>query len=145
MVSAYNARVVQRVIDEIWNAGDLDLADELFGATYVNHGGLIPDLVRGPEAVKFSVALYRTAFPDLRIRADELGTDGETITLRWTARTTSLKDAGDSPTAGEGDTLTGETRIWVTRGQIVESWTNWKVAEVLAGMGIFQRPDDETS
>jgi hypothetical protein len=49
--------LVRRVIDEIWNAGDIDLADELFASTYVNHGGLIPDLVKGPECIKFSVAL----------------------------------------------------------------------------------------
>ena len=50
MVSAHDAGLVQRVIDEIWNAADLDLADELFAATYVNHGGLIPDLVVARKA-----------------------------------------------------------------------------------------------
>src|SRR6266700_395262 len=77
MVSARLASLIHRVIDEIWNAGDLDLADELFGAAYVNHGGLIPDLVPGPEGVKFSVALYRTAFPDLQLCADDLRPSGE--------------------------------------------------------------------
>src|ERR1700740_3328330 len=95
MVSVCDADLGQRVIDEIWNAGDLELADELFGATYVNHGGLIPDLVAGLEGVKFSVALYRRAFPDLHLCADELSTNGETMKLRWTARATSPGDAGD--------------------------------------------------
>jgi len=39
------------------------VADEVFSPDYTNHGGLIPDLVRGPEAIKISVALYRIAFP----------------------------------------------------------------------------------
>src|SRR5438874_1746416 len=47
-----NAAVVRRAIDEIWNLGKPDLADLLFAPDYVNHGGLIPDLVRGPEAIK---------------------------------------------------------------------------------------------
>ena len=47
--------LIERVIDEVWNAGQIDLADELFAANYVNHGGLVPDLVKGPEGIKFSV------------------------------------------------------------------------------------------
>jgi hypothetical protein len=89
MVPACEAGLVGRVIEEIWNAGDLDLADELFGATRINHGGLIPDLVRG-----------------------------------------HLVQAG---------TLTGETRISVAGGQIVESWTSWSAARVLEELAIFQR------
>jgi|ERR1700693_1436517 len=145
MVSAGDARLVQRVIDEIWNAGDMDLADELFGPTYVNHGGLIPDLVRGPEGVKLSVALYRRAFPELQISAENLRTSGDMITLRWTARDTSRRGPGASTKVDQAGGLTGTTRISVAGGQIVESWTSWNAAEVLEEMGIFQRRDDETS
>src|SRR5438105_3119034 len=136
MVSASHAHLVQRVVDEIWNAGDLDLADELFGRTYVNHGGLVPDLVCGPESVKFSVALYRRAFPDLHISADELRASGGMVTLRWTAR------AGPNNRAGvraSGDAITGSTRFSVTGHQIVESWTSWDSAAVLEKVGIAPR------
>jgi hypothetical protein len=42
---------VRWAIEAIWNRGDLDVADELFAADYVNHYGLIADLVFGPEPV----------------------------------------------------------------------------------------------
>src|ERR1700675_5211679 len=80
-VLVYNAALVQRVIDEIWNAGNVDLAEELFAPTYVNHGGLIPDLVRGPEGIKFSVAFYRAAFPALHVAVDDLAVDQDAVTL----------------------------------------------------------------
>lgn len=57
MTEAHNATVVRRVVEAMWNQGDLDVADVLFTANYINHAGLIPDLVRGPEAMKVSVAL----------------------------------------------------------------------------------------
>jgi predicted SnoaL-like aldol condensation-catalyzing enzyme len=145
MVSPPDAALVQRVIDEILNAGDLDLADELFGLTYINHGGLIPDLVRGPEGVKFSVALYRRAFPELQISADDIQTSGDTVTLRWTARSTTQTGPGASINVDQAAALKGSTRISVAGGQIVESWTSWNAAKVLEGMGIFQPGDDETS
>ena len=138
MVSARLASLIHRVIDEIWNAGDLDLADELFGARYVNHGGLIPDLVPGPEGVKFSVALYRTAFPDLHLCADDLRPSGGMVRLRWTVRSTPRSGASGSASAVRAGSLTGATRISVAGGQIVESWTSWNSAEVLEALGIFQ-------
>src|SRR5688572_2394875 len=67
MAGELNGAVVRRAIDEIWNQGVLETADALFAPAYINHGGLIPDLVRGPEAIKVGVALYRTAFPDFHV------------------------------------------------------------------------------
>jgi hypothetical protein len=145
MVSAGDAGLVHRVIDEIWNAGDLDLADELFGATYINHGGLIPDLLPGPEGVKFSVALYRRAFPDVQISVDSLQTIGGMVRLRWTAQGASRGGPGRRTSGGRAGSLTGETRISVADGRIVESWTSWDSAKVLTDLGILQRTDDETS
>jgi SnoaL-like polyketide cyclase len=139
MVSARDAGLVHRVIDEIWNAGDLDLADELFGATYINHGGLIPDLVRGPEGVKFSVAFYRRAFPDLQISANKLHASEGMVTVGWTAHGTSPGEQGRRTSGDRAGSLAGETRISVADDQIVESWTSWDSAKVLAELGILQR------
>ena len=145
MVSAHDADLVRQVIDEIWNAGDLDLADELFAATYVNHGGLIPDLVRGPEGVKFSVALYRRAFPDLQISASDLQASGGMLTLRWTAQGTSASGPDRAARADHAGSLAGQTRIAFAGGQIVESWTSWDSANVLTELRVFRRADDGTS
>lgn len=61
----HNTGLVRRADEEIWQRGDLALADVLCAPDDVNHGGLIPDVGRGPAASKVSVALYRTAVPDL--------------------------------------------------------------------------------
>jgi predicted SnoaL-like aldol condensation-catalyzing enzyme len=134
----YNAALVQRVIDEIWNAGNVDLADELFAPTYVNHGGLIPDLVEGPEGIKFSVAFYHTAFPDLHVAVDDLTVDKDAVILSWTARGQGSADA----TAG---TVTGITRSLVVDGQILESWTSWDAGFVLRRLGVVDAVHEETS
>lgn len=145
-MSTTDTALIQRVIDEIWNAGCIDLADELFAASYVNHGGLIPDLVKGPEGIKFSVALYRVAFPDLHISADSLSSVNGSVHLQWTARST-LPDVRSS-TAGAVVTrraLTGETMSSVVDGRIVESWTTWDWTAALQQLGVFQPSHEETS
>lgn len=123
---AKNEALVRRVVDEIWNAGDIDVADELFAPTYVNHGGLIPDLVKGPEGIRFSVALYRAAFPDLHVRVDTLSSVNGTVNMGWTARSSFAGHArgGAGPLNREHE-FSGSVRSSIAGGQIVESWTTW--------------------
>ena len=131
-----DAALVRRVIDEIWNAGYIDLADELFSSDYVNHGGLIPDLVRGPEGIKFSVALYRAAFPDLHIRVDSLTSSRGTVRLAWTCTTSGVEATR---------ALTGKSRSLVAGGQIIESWTEWDSTGAMQALGVVQPTHSESS
>ena len=137
MAGAETGVLVRQALEAIWNQGALEVADALFAPDYVNHGGLIPDLVRGPEAIKFSVALYRTAFPDLHLIIEDVSADGETILLRWTARTAPPGAAAGSAPSGQVGMVTGSTRSRLVGGQIVESWTGWDQAGTLQWLGLI--------
>ena len=118
--------LVRRAVDEIWNAGNIEVADELFSSTYINHGGLIPDLVKGPEGIKFGVALYRTAFPGLHIRIDSLSLIEGTVHMRWTAQSSSAVYVKQATGALHVDhEFSGSVRSSIVAGRIVESWTTW--------------------
>lgn len=131
MAAEQNRRLVRRVIEKIWNGGNLDLADRLFAPGYVNHGGLIPDLVHGPEAIKVSVVLYRKAFPRFHLAVLDLLAQDETVALRWAAhRTPGQVASNGGPDDGVG-TLFGMTFGRVADGQIAESWTCWEQGSAL--------------
>lgn len=131
--SAHEA-LVRQAIEVIWNRGDLDAADQLFAPGYVNHYGLIADLVLGPEAIKVSAALYRIAFPGLHVSVEEVSTVEDTVVLRWTARTApGGMGRGD---ASPPKSLSGITRSRIAAGKIVESWTEWDRIGVLRKLGI---------
>jgi hypothetical protein len=119
-----NEAIVRRAIDAIWNRGELVVADELFDPQYVNHDGLIPDLVYGPEAIKISVAFYRTAFPDLNITVDDLKSEGETVVISWRA-SRGMPGPADRAADADHTLLVGITRSRLSEGKIVESWTQW--------------------
>jgi len=124
-----NVAVVRRAVEEVWNQRDLDVADALFAPDYINHGGLIPDLVQGPEMIKISVALFRTAFPDFWISAEDVIAEGDTVLLRWTAHNGS--------SSGEQERLLGTTRSRFAGGKIAESWTCWDSDGVLRQIGVI--------
>jgi len=140
-----HAALVHRVIDEIWNAGNIDLADQLFAPTYINHGGLIPDLVRGPEGIKLSVALYRSAFPDLHVAIDDLRVDKDAVTLCWTAGSQGPDDRTGAVSSRLTGKLTGVTSSHVVNNQIQESWTSWDAALALQRLGVVEAVHGETS
>jgi predicted ester cyclase len=125
-----NARLVRRVITEIWNEGALDLADHLFAPDYVNHGGLIPDLVRGPEAIKVSVAVYRAAFPAFQVDVIDLLAEGAVVAVRWVAQEQpSHAGVGTQPSGSQtAHTLCGMTFAHMRDDRIHESWTSWEPA-----------------
>ena len=141
MATADNVVVVRRAVEAIWNRGDLAVADELFAADYVNHDGLIPDLVRGPEAIKLSVALYRAAFPHLQITVEEVRTDGELVVLHWTAHKAPPGAAAGRAPSGPPGMMTGSTRTRLVGDQIAESWTDWDRVGVLRRLGLIPPPE----
>ena len=132
-----NTALVRRVIDEIWNGGDLGTADLLFAPTYVNHGGLITDLVGGPEAIKITVALYRTAFPDLHISVEDLIAEKDLIVLRWTARSQPPGELRRVGRTARPLAVTGSMLCRLAGGKIVESWTHWDTASVLHHVSVI--------
>ena len=125
--------LVHLLIEEIWNRGDLEVADALFTDDYVNHGGLIPELICGPEAIKLSVALYRSAFPTFLVVVDELTTAEDAIVLRWVAH--RQPPSMDRPAYR----LKGITRCRLQSGKIAESWTAWDSRAAFARCGALKR------
>jgi len=126
MTASPNGALVRRAIAAIWNRGELALADALFAPDYVNHGGLIPDLVRGPEAIKVSVVLYRAAFPGLQLSVEDLLVQGEMVAVRWLARRPRPPAAARPGAPGAAAPLMGMTFGRCVAGQIAESWTCWQ-------------------
>jgi hypothetical protein len=126
-----SASVVRRAVDEIWNQGNLDVADALFAESYTNEGGLVPNIVLGPEAIKVAAALHHTAFPKLHVIIDRLISAGSLVAFPWLARSR----ADDAEVVTESGTpigtLRGRTFCRLDSGQIVQSWTNWDSGSAL--------------
>ena len=61
-----NLVLARRVMDELFNAGNLSVADELFAADVVDHGAPPGLQSQGRVGVKESVANLHLAFPDIR-------------------------------------------------------------------------------
>jgi predicted ester cyclase len=102
-----NKALARRVLEEMFNKGNLNLADEVFAPDYVDHDPAMPEDIRGPEGFKEYVSIFRTAFPDIHLEIEDQVAEGDKVVTRWTGTGTHEGDLmGIAPT-GNKVTLPG--------------------------------------
>jgi steroid delta-isomerase-like uncharacterized protein len=135
-MSEGNKNVVRRLFEELWNKGNLSVADELFSPNYAHHDPSTPDFGRGPESEKKRATLYRTAFPDLRLTIEDIIAEGETVTARWSCRGTHKGDLGGIAPTGKQFTISGVTIARLSNGKMAEGYVNWDALGLMQQLGV---------
>ena len=95
MSTEANKAVVRRFVAEVWNGGDLAVADELVHPAYAVEG-----VERGPDFVQRNAAAFRAAFPDQECAIEQLVAEGDWVAARLTLRGTHLGPLGQIPPSG---------------------------------------------
>jgi steroid delta-isomerase-like uncharacterized protein len=132
-----NKAISRRVVDDLFNEGRLEAADEIVTSDFVGHDPASPEPVLGPEGLKRNVEGYRMAFPDVRLSIDDEIAEGDLVVTRWTARGTHQAELFGIPATGKQATVTGMTIDRIVEGRIAESWTNWDTLGLLQQLGAF--------
>lgn len=139
MATAKNKETVRRIIEEIINAGRLDLADELIAEDYVDHAGG----PHGRDGYKQSVAAVRAAFPDLQMSIEDLIAEGEKVVVRLAAQAThDGVFMGIEPT-GRAVSFCGIGIIRVVDGRMVERWNHSDMLALLKQLGVELYVEEE--
>jgi steroid delta-isomerase-like uncharacterized protein len=118
----------RRLLEESFNTGSVELIDQLVAPEARNHDPALPAQMRdlrGPDALKRIVTMYRAAFPDLRMTVDDVIASGDKVVLRWHSEGTHRGElAGLAPTGVHG-MATGISIDQWRDGKIVEAWAEW--------------------
>jgi steroid delta-isomerase-like uncharacterized protein len=141
-MSDQNKKVVRRLIDELWNKGNLQVADEIIAPMYQHHDAATPDLGKGPDSEKKRVNLYRTAFHDFRLNIEELLAQGETVVARWSCRGVHKGELNGIAPTGKQFAITGVTIVRFSNGKIVEGFVNWDALGLLRQLGVVPEPSE---
>jgi steroid delta-isomerase-like uncharacterized protein len=135
-----NKRIARRAIEEIYNAGKLEVVDELLAPDCVSYDVAMPEPLRGPDALKQQAQGYRSAFPDLRLTIDQQLAEGDSVCTRWTARGTHRGELFGIAATNREATTTGITIDKLRDGRIVESRTNWDALGLMQQLGAISMP-----
>lgn len=122
MSSAESKAVARRFVEEVWNRGDLAVADEVLAPGFVNHDG-DPSRTTDREGFKRFVVGLRAAVPDIAFTVEDMVGEGEKVATRVRVRGT--RDG--KPVAWSGIGI-----VRVEGGRIAEQWAD---SQALGGPG----------
>jgi predicted ester cyclase len=98
---------VRRQIEELWNKGNLDAADECYTSDYVSHDPASPEEIRGPVGFKQNVAAVRAAFPDFHMQIVDQVAEGDRVVTRYVTTGTQEGELTGIPRPAGGLRLLG--------------------------------------
>jgi ketosteroid isomerase-like protein len=116
-MSERNKAIVRRFFEEIWNDGNLEIANEI-----IDNGYRQTDLttghqrIAGPPILQHEVEAYRSVTDDLHFDVVELIAEGNKVVAQWVA-TATLKDEDASP-------------LGSTRGVTINHIRDGKIADI---------------
>lgn len=126
-----NEKLIIRYFEEAWNAGNLDVLDEIIASDYINHSPGAPNPLPGPEGLKPIVAGIRKGFSNLHYEIqDMVVTDDKLAVFTIMTGTHDGDFFGIAPTNKSVNVRQMQIER-IESGQIIE---HWRVTDELALM-----------
>ncbi|MBM4258454.1 MAG: ester cyclase [Deltaproteobacteria bacterium] len=124
MRSSDNSKsLVRRWVTEVWNKGNLAVANDVFAPTYFHRtpAATFPNL----EAFLQMISDFRVAVPDTQVAVQDLFAEDDKVVFRWVLTGTHRGTLfGIAPT-NRAISLSGMTIQRVENGKIVEAWAEF--------------------
>lgn len=117
-----NKALFRRYITELVNHGNMDVADELVAAGYIEHEAGPPGSPSGPEGVKHFFGMLRDAFPDAQITVEDQLAEGDKVVSHVVCRGTHNGEFMGIPPTGRSVVYEAIDIVRISGGQIVEHW-----------------------
>ncbi len=133
---------LRRLVEEVWNKGDLAVFEQIYAPNFVFHDPALPQIRTREEDRRWIAGTLR-AFPDLHMTIDGLIAEGDQAVLRFTARGTNTGDImmpTRIPATGRQVTVTGSFITRLADGQFVEMWQQVDWLGMLQQLGLVSVP-----
>ncbi len=131
-----NKALVRRFYDEVMNQGNLDLIDELVAPDFVEHQ-VFPGLpTTGPESVKAGIGMFRSAFPDLRMAADDMIAEGDKVAVRATMSGTHRGEFMGIPATNKSFSITAIDIVEIRDGKATAHWGEVDQGAMMEQLGL---------
>jgi predicted ester cyclase len=138
MSAEENKALFRRWFEDVVNANNYAVVDELLAPGYVAHFPGAPRVDRGGH--QGMVELFAAAFPDWEESIQDVIAEGDRVVLRVTAGGTHEGEfQGIAPT-GKTVTITGMGIARIEDGKIAESWWEFDALGLMQQLGAIPAP-----
>lgn len=133
-----NEQLYRRLIDEVFNQGRMEVADELVAANAVEHqrGGAGD----GPKGVQRTAQLLRSAFSDFSLTIEDLVVDGDAVWARQRGGGTNSGSFFGQPATGRTAYVEVFDVCRFENGRVVEHWGVPDQLGMMLQLGLMSAP-----
>jgi steroid delta-isomerase-like uncharacterized protein len=129
-----NKALMARFIEQVWNRGNLAVADELFHPDHTSPSA--PTLPPGPEGTKMIATAFRNAFPDFHMSIEQIAAEDDRVAARFIETGTHQGELfGIAPT-GKKVKFSEIGILRIADGKIVESWYDVDMLGLMGQLGV---------
>jgi len=131
-----NKAFERRLYEEIYNKKNVAAIEQFFTASWICHPSP-PGMAPGLEGMKQEYDLSNKAFPDMRVKLEDMVAEGDKVACRWTATGTHKGEfMGIAPT-NKQVTMTGIHIDRIAGGRVVETWNYADMLGVMQQLGVI--------
>ena len=138
MTTENNKAIARLLTEEVFNRGNLAVADKIIAPDFVHHDPNTKEFRSGPEGFKRFWGGYRAAFPDLHITIEQQIAEGDLVVDRWTGTGTHQAELMGIAATGKKVTLSGISIHRIVGGKITETWNNYDALSLLEQLGFVR-------
>jgi steroid delta-isomerase-like uncharacterized protein len=138
-VLAANKTVMRRFFEELFNTGDLSVADEIVGTDYINYNAA-PCETPGREGLKAFVTSLRRSFPDIHFTVEDLIAEDDKVVTRFSISATHQGEFAGIPATGTSVHVTALNIHRLAGGLIHEAWLQWDALGMMQQLGAIPGP-----
>ena len=135
-----NKEALNKLIEQVWNQGKLDLVDELVAPQYTilhDPGDPWEGQTLDREGYKQRVLYSRNAFPDLCFNINEFVATENRVVINWILTGTHRGDLAAVPASDKKISVSGLTIYYFSEGEISGHWQVIDRLAFLAQVGMF--------
>ena len=135
-----NEAVVKRWWEELWNQGNLAVADEIVAPSFTDHDPASPWVPPGIDGCKTLVSGYRAVFPDIHFTIESQVASGDRIVSHWRCRGTHKGELMGIAATGKTIEVEGISILHLENGRIRHQTTVWDALGLLRQIGAVPTP-----
>ena len=134
-----NKAIIRAFVETVWNGRQLDRADEVVAADFIDHAPL-PGQAPGLEGVKRKWAMYLDAIPDFRVTIKDLMAEGDKVAVRRSYEGTHRGELLGIPAHWQAVAVWRHQYSRLAEGRIAEHWEQLDRLALMQQLGVVPAP-----
>jgi steroid delta-isomerase-like uncharacterized protein len=140
MSTEHNKAIFRKMVEEVFNRGNLGLIDELLAPDFIEREELPPGFPTGREGVKQLIGMLRRAFPDFKATIDDMVAEGDKAVIRMTWRGTHRGEFMGIPPTSKSMSIGVIDIVRFAGDKVVEHWGLMDSMSMMQQLGVVPAP-----